>query len=131
MPTLDELNDELVAAAHLLDLAAATIRDCPLQPSSEHIRRIANALAEVFDIQRAVYEKRPDLTPAVLRDASAFSEASGRLAAAVSKAHKLGEVGQFAEAESVLTEYIAAESSDKHKAAAQIILDRHRGSSAT
>src|SRR5438874_5328292 len=98
MPTLDELDTQLVAATHLLDLAAATIRDCPLQPTSEHIRRIGEALAQVFDIQRAAYEKRPDLKPAVLRDTSDFSDASGRLAAAVSRAHKLGEVGQFAEA---------------------------------
>jgi hypothetical protein len=131
MPTLDELDHQLVAARHLLDLAAATIRDCPLQPTREHIGRIAEALAQVFDIQRAIYEKRPDLTPGVLRDGVAFSEASGRLAAAVSKAHKLGEVGQFAEAESILTEYIAAEPSDRHRAAAQIILDRHRGGRAT
>jgi hypothetical protein len=130
MPTLDELDNQLVAAAHLLDLAAATIRDCPLQPTREHIRRIGEALSQVFDIQRAIYERRPDLTPMVLRDAPGFSAASGRLAAAVSKAHKLGEVGQFAEAESILSEYIAAESSDRHRAAAQIILDRHRGSSA-
>ena len=131
MATLDELNDQLVAAAHLLDLAAATIRGCPLQPTTEHIRRIGNALAEVFDIQRAIYEKRPDLTPLVLRDPSTLSEASARLAGAVSKAHKLGEVGQFAEAERVLAEYIGAESSDRHRVAAQIILDRHRGRSAT
>jgi len=131
MPTLDELDNQLTAAANILDMAAATVRDCPLQPTRDHIRRIGEALANIFDIQRAIYALRPDLTPGILRDASQFAEANGRLTVALSNSYKLGEAGQFAEAARVLTEYIAGESSDRHRAIAQMLLDRHRASDAT
>jgi hypothetical protein len=131
MPTLNELDNQLTTAANILDMAAATIRDCSLQPTQDHIRRIGEALAHIFDIQRAIYALRPDLTPGILRDASQFAEANGRLTVALSNSYKLGEAGQFAEAERVLTEYIASESSDRHRAIAQMLLDRHRASDAT
>jgi hypothetical protein len=131
MPTLDELDDQLTAAASILDMAAVTIRDCPLEPTQDHIRRIGEALASIFDIQRAIYEKRPDLKPGILRNEFQFAEANGRLTVALSNAYKLGETGQFSEAERVLTEYISAESSDRHRSIAQMVLGRHRASHAT
>jgi len=93
MPTLDELDNQLTVAAALLDAAASTIRDHPLEPASEHIRRIALALGNVFDIQRAIYDIRPDLKPGVLREPSQFAEANGRLTVVLSNVYKLGKRG--------------------------------------
>jgi len=132
MPTLDELDNQLTVAAWLLDASAGTIRDCPLDPSKEHIRRVGDALANIFDIQRAIYELRPDLKPGFLReDPSQFAAANARLTLSLSNAHKLGEIGQFEEATRILNEYIATESSDRHRSIARILLERHKGTDAT
>ena len=60
---IEQLHERLLAAAALLDQAAAEIRDVPLQPCSENVLHIGTALAEIFDILRAIYAVRPDLEP--------------------------------------------------------------------
>jgi len=131
MTTLEDLENQLTVAAWLLDASAGMIRDCPLNPTAEHIRHVGEALGHVFDIQRAIYELKPDLKPAYLREGnqSQFAEASVRLARALSDAHKLGEFGQLDEGTRVLREYIARETSERHRAAAQVLLQRHLESS--
>ena len=125
MPTLDELHDQLTVAASLLDAATVAIRECSLAPTREHFRRIGDALAKVYEIQHAIYEVRPDLKPGVLREPSEFAAANGRLTVALSTAYKCGETGQYNEAARLLAEFIAAEPSDRHRAIAQMVLDRN------
>ena len=59
---LDSLDARLTRAARLLDQSAALIRDLDLD-SETNIRKIGEALANVFEIQNDIYEKRPDLMP--------------------------------------------------------------------
>ena len=68
MATLEALYENLNRAARALDRAAGQIRDVPLEPAGENIRRIANILAEIFEIQQQIYPLRPELIPEHLWD---------------------------------------------------------------
>ncbi len=67
-PTLEQLDAELRRAAEILDQCANMIRDLPLEPSRQHIRKIGDALTNVFEIQHKIYEVRPDLMPEFLKE---------------------------------------------------------------
>jgi hypothetical protein len=47
MPSLESLNDLLNQAAKVLDTAALQVRDVPLEPRKENIRRIAAVLTAI------------------------------------------------------------------------------------
>lgn len=66
MATLDELEAQLRTVAQMLDGSASVIRDLDLN-SPTNIRRIAEALVLVFEIQREIYAVRPDLAPDFLK----------------------------------------------------------------
>jgi hypothetical protein len=61
-PSLDSLNALLPEAEKLLDQSAGQIRDTGLNPE-ENIRKIAEALAEIFEVRMQIFQLRPDLTP--------------------------------------------------------------------
>ncbi len=61
------LNQLLVEAAAKLDTAAAMIRDLNLSPPN-NIRKIGEALVNVFEVQHEIYEVRPDLKPEFLKE---------------------------------------------------------------
>lgn len=65
-PSLDSLNALLSEAAKLLDQSAGQIRDTGLNPE-EDIRKIAEALAEIFEVRMQIFQLRPDLTPDYLK----------------------------------------------------------------
>ena len=65
-PSLDSLNALLSEAAKLLDQSAGQIRDTGLNPE-ENIRKIAYALAEIFEVRSQIFQLRPDLTPDYLK----------------------------------------------------------------
>lgn len=61
MDNLASLHARLRLICGLLDGAAGIIRNVPLSPTNEHIRRIGESLASVYEIQRAIYKLRPEL----------------------------------------------------------------------
>ena len=65
-PNLESLHGRLDSAAMLLDEAAGEIRDIPLDPAKPNIRRIGEALGQIFDIQREIYRDKPELIPTSL-----------------------------------------------------------------
>src|SRR6266404_8909814 len=89
MAPLDELHHRLRVAAALLDSAAQDVRDIPLAPPKENIRHLGQALAAIFDVLRAIYAVRPDLTPKFLTESSPASDANKRLTAALGEALRL------------------------------------------
>jgi hypothetical protein len=113
--SLGELHDRLRVAAALLDSAAALVRDIPLAPPKENIRHIADALAAIFDVLRAVYIARPELTPGFLTESSAFADANKRLTSALGEAIRLAEAGDTTAAAEALASYAASEESSTHK----------------
>jgi hypothetical protein len=67
METSYEMLDELLGeAASKLDKAANMVRDLKLSPQN-NIRKIGEALANVFEIQHEIYKIRPDLEPDFLK----------------------------------------------------------------
>ena len=68
MATLEALYENLNKAARALDRAAGQVRDVPLEPMKGNIHRIAEMLAEIYEIQRQIYPLRPELIPEHLWD---------------------------------------------------------------
>jgi len=69
MATLESLHETLDGAAKLLDQAAGEIRDIPLEPRRDNIRRVGEILGQIFDLQREIYRLRPELIPTSLWEA--------------------------------------------------------------
>lgn len=67
MATLKSLNGLLTKASRSLDEAASQIRRLGLHPR-KNIRRIAEILIAIFEIQEQIHAKRPDLIPNFLRN---------------------------------------------------------------
>jgi len=63
----ESLNELLNKAASKLDRAANMVRDLNLSPEN-NIRKIGEALANVFEIQHQIYALRPDLKPDFLKE---------------------------------------------------------------
>ncbi len=66
--SLDYLDYRLHKAARILDGSARLIKRLDLDPD-KNVRRVAEALANVFEIQHQIYRRRPDLMPDFLREA--------------------------------------------------------------
>jgi hypothetical protein len=126
MPSLDSLNGLLTQAAALLDVAAEEIRDVPLEPTTENIRRIATVLTEIFEMQQRIYDLRPDLKPPFLNEPSMHPESNRALGRALVEAYRLDDEGQADAAVAVLESYQAAESSTHHREIAQSTIERLR-----
>lgn len=124
MAKVDELYGNLRIAAALLDVAAGNIRDLPLLPVQDNIRRVGEALVSIFDIMRAVYVIRPDLTPSALGKSDTTSEAQQRLTQVLADAIRLNESGQIAEVIEGLSTYASSETSELHKTIALDWIDR-------
>jgi hypothetical protein len=60
---LRSIDLSLAAVCGILDEVAGEIRDAKLNPTDEHLRRIGRAMAEIFEVQRAIYVERPELEP--------------------------------------------------------------------
>jgi hypothetical protein len=76
MATLESLSELLRIAADSLGHAAHEIHAVPLDPARPNVLRIANALGEIFEIQRQVYALRPELIPDHLWEAREGSNPS-------------------------------------------------------
>jgi hypothetical protein len=63
----ESLNELLNEAASKLDRAANMVRDLNLSPEN-NIRKIGEALANVYEIQHQIYALRPDLKPDFLKE---------------------------------------------------------------
>lgn len=64
---LDEIERDLARVAKVLDRMSAKIRDADLDPQ-RNVRRIGEALVNIFEIRHDIYRKRPDLLPRLLVD---------------------------------------------------------------
>ena len=63
---LKRLNERLTESAKLLDKAAMEVRDLKLN-SKYNIRKIGEALANIFEIQMQIYKQQPNLRPDYLK----------------------------------------------------------------
>lgn len=127
MPTLDSINDLLSEAAKKLDQAAREIRDAPLEPAKDHIHRIGEALANVFDIQHQIYEVRPDLKPQHLNQELKEPEANRALGEAMVKADALVNAGKTMQAVKVLENFISSYPNSELRSIAEGEIERYKG----
>ncbi|MBI5874883.1 MAG: hypothetical protein HZB81_03395 [Deltaproteobacteria bacterium] len=67
LPNIKELNEKLVEASKLLDEAAKLTRDLNLSPET-NIRKIAEAMASIFEICHQIYKQHPELAPNELKN---------------------------------------------------------------
>jgi BMFP domain-containing protein YqiC len=65
-PSLDRLDWLLAVAAKVADRAASEIRDVDLN-SEVNIRRVGQALWNLFEIRNEIHKERPDLMPEFLK----------------------------------------------------------------
>ena len=64
--SLEELDKRLRRATRLLDDCAATLRDLDFN-AHQNIKRVGDALVQIFAIQDEIYQIRPDLMPDFLK----------------------------------------------------------------
>jgi hypothetical protein len=106
--SLESLDESLTKAATLLDKAAGQIRDLPLEPTGNNIRLIGKSLANIFDIQKLIYEIKPELTPEYLKKVPPYPRAQGKaLTLAISNSHREEEKGNIKKAVRLLEEFVA------------------------
>jgi hypothetical protein len=131
MDKLATLHHQLRVAAGLLDSAASLVRDVPLEPTSEHIQRIGEALVSLAEIRQAVGKVRPDLGPSYAPASAEESAAHRRLGPVLLAAYDLAANSQLAEAIAVLDNYVKSEPSEFHREIAAGEIERLRGGDAT
>jgi hypothetical protein len=124
---IEQLHERLLAAAALLDHASGEIRDIPLQPCSDNVLHIGTALAEIFDILRAIYAVRPDLEPPQLETPPEQSAANKRLTVALGVSLDLAAVNRLGDAISKLEAFCQSEASQFHRRIAKDELQRLKG----
>jgi hypothetical protein len=119
MVTLDTLTDRLSLACRLLDQAARDVRELEATFPGNHIRPLAEAMAKVFEVQRAIFTLRPDLEPAFLTEKSSDPEADRRLTETLGKTYALLDEARYAEALDLLRTFAGAEGSAFHRRIAE------------
>ena len=115
MASIEDLDSTLRVATKLLESATAYVRDIPLAPVRENVRSIAEALLKVFALRDAIYELRPDLKPAHLKDRSPDPDADRRLTVVLAEAYALSDAGDRLAAIELLTSFSATEGSEPHR----------------
>ena len=127
MNSIDVLHQRLLIAASFLDTAAGEIRENQLSPVQDNIHHIGKALAEIYDLLRAIYAVRPDLVPAELEERKGDSDANKRLTPVLCQVHMLAQAGNTSQAIAILKDYAASEPSQLHKQIALEEIDHLHG----
>jgi hypothetical protein len=131
MDKLTELHKQLRLAAGILDGAAALIRNAPLEPTGEHIYKIGETLASIFEIRRAVEVLRPELAARSEPASEETSAANRRLGPVLLGAYDLEGQAQPDEAIELLEEYARHETSELHRGIALREVQRLKNNDAT
>lgn len=124
MDSLSSLNQRLRLICGLLDGAASMVRDIPLSPTNDHIRRVGEALASLFEIQRAIYRLRPELEVPYEEPPEEIAAANRRLGEALIAAYDLADAQKVAEAIAFLGDYIRSEPLREYSELAERELER-------
>ena len=67
---LGEMNELLTHGCRLIDQAATRV--IPAGLDRENVRKLGEALVQVYDVQLEIYERRPDLMPDFLKGCDRF-----------------------------------------------------------
>jgi hypothetical protein len=129
MASLEALHEILNAAASKLNEAANAIREAPLDPVKPNIHHIANALSELFELQRKVWVQRPELIPEHLWEAPAGGNPSPQqiIEGAFRRAERAETAGDVALSVAVLEHLIRCQPSGQHIVRAKSEVARMNG----
>jgi len=119
MDPLVRLDRTLHLARDVLDEAASQVRDADLSPTRTHIESIGRALARIFEIQRAIYQVRPDLEKRDAEPPAEVRDGNRRLGEALIEAYELADNGNVSGAIRRLEAFADNEPSEFHKALAE------------
>jgi hypothetical protein len=122
-----KLHQTLKVAGSLLDSSASQIRDAALSPTKDHIYSIGKCLAEIFEIQQAIYKLRPELEEVYEEPPHEIQEANRRLGETLISAYDLADSGQVPEAIALLDSYSKTEPSEFHRELATNEIERLAG----
>ena len=127
MHPLIELHNTLQAAGMLLDSAAGQVRDAKLLPAKQHIQKIGEALATIFEIQRAIHVQAPELRLEKRYEETSeeVRQANRRLGEAMLAADSIADAGDLKRARDHLSAFAARESSEYHANLARLQMDRY------
>jgi len=98
VPTPKEIDSILKECASQLDYSAGLIRDLPLEPKRENIRKIGRALAEICELREAVFKLDPSLKPDGWDDPPTHAEYNRMFGQAILQAEEFVEAGNIKEA---------------------------------
>jgi len=121
-----QLHETLRAAVQFLDSAASQVRDLPLDSTKEHIRLIAGAIANVFQVLHTVEAESPDLTKRYDEPSEEAKMANRRLGEALIEAEDIAEKGDLEFAQSFLERFAESEPSMRHRDIAIIEATRYK-----
>jgi len=124
MDSLTRLNQTLKVVGLLLDRAAGQIRDASLSPTKTHIHSIGEALCNIFEIQRAIFQLRPELEPKYEAASEEQQLANRRLGETLITAYDLADQERLSEAIKLLSDFSVNEPSEHHRGLAAIELER-------
>jgi hypothetical protein len=130
-PSIEQVEAELRLAAQILDRCAGMIRDVPIEPRGEHIKRIGTALANVFDIQHAIYGLRPDLMPASLKETPARPADDAELSVAYLAAKKAEDDGNVSSAIRAFEDFLLVDRYALHRRIAEAEIERLKSKKTT
>jgi hypothetical protein len=125
MATAHSIWQLLQEAVERLEKAAHEIRDFPLEPRSDHIHRVAEALTQIFEIQYHLFAIQPTLTPSEMKGPFEKPEPAWNIA--LSHAKKAEEQGHTAMATAILEWFAAQVGSPEHEQRAKLEVQRLRG----
>jgi len=107
MATLKTLDDLLTTASKILDQAATQIRDIPLEPTKEYIRKVGHALTLIFEIQHEIYRLEPSLEPEYLRKEPPYPGEGRKFGDIIIEAADYEQAGDFEKAIALYEAYIS------------------------
>jgi len=113
--SLESVHRLLRVASHLLDQAAAEVRDCGLEQGTEQVHRLGRALVEVIEVQRRLYVVRPDLQPRALTPSRREADANRLFSQIVMEALECEDAGNAPAAIEKYLQFIGLSPSHHHR----------------
>jgi len=127
MPTLEEIDSILKECASQLDYSAGLIRDLPLEPVRENIRKVGRALAEVCELRAAVFKLEPGLKPDGWDDPPTSSEYNRMFGQAILQAEEFVEAGKIDDAVKTFESFIFIGPPDEFQEMAKNEIEKLKG----
>jgi hypothetical protein len=123
-PSLKPLYQLLRVASHLLDQAAAEVRDSGVEPAAETIENIGRALFEVIQVQHRIFAIAPELAPKSLAASPRDANANQFFLRFMLEAIEMEDTGNITAAVERYTRFIGLSPTHHHREIARAQIER-------